>query len=186
MYEGTWTLRPCPHRQTTELGADVGWHLPSRFDEGYGVAGETLERLAGEGCKLVVTVDCGVTAVEEIAVARSRGLDVVVTDHHRPAERLPDCPVVATRPSQYPFPELCGTGVVYKLGQALGADVDRHLDLVGLATIADVVPLVDENRAIAIAGLRALARTAKPGLRALMDVARVDPAAVDEGAVAFR
>jgi single-stranded-DNA-specific exonuclease len=275
MYEGTWTLRPCPHRQTTELagalglseltasvlvrrgygdpeearaflggeqplhdpfllgdmaraceriraavragericvhgdydvdgiaatalavlllrelGADVGWHLPSRFDEGYGVAGETLERLAGEGCKLVVTVDCGVTAVEEIAAAKARGLDVVVTDHHRPAERLPDCPVVATRPSEYPFPELCGTGVVYKLGQALfGADSEvprRHLDLVALATIADVVPLVDENRSLAIAGLRALARTQKRGVQALMKAAGVDAAAVDAGAVGFR
>src|SRR5207247_4169651 len=80
-----------------------------------------------------------------------------------------------------------GTGVVYKLAQALGSkELERHSDLVGLATIADVVPLVDENRALALAGLRALARTQKPGLRALMDVARVDPAAVDESAVGFR
>jgi single-stranded-DNA-specific exonuclease len=173
-----------------ELGADVEWHLPSRFEEGYGVAGETLSRLAEEGCGLVLTVDCGITAVAEIADAKAAGLDVVVTDHHRPGETLPDCPVVATRPSRYPFPELCGTGVVYKLGEALlGADreaLERHLDLVALATIADVVPLVDENRALAIAGLRALARTQKPGLRALMEAARVDPAEVDEGAVGFR
>jgi single-stranded-DNA-specific exonuclease len=152
-----------------ELGADVAWHLPSRFDEGYGVRSETLARLADEGCGLVLTVDCGITAVAEVTEARERGVDVVVTDHHRPGETLPDCPVVATRPSAYPFPELCGTGVVYKLGQALfGVDSDiprRHLDLVALATIADVVPLVDENRSLAIAGLRALARTAKPGLR---------------------
>jgi single-stranded-DNA-specific exonuclease len=168
------------------LGANVDWHLPSRFDEGYGVSGETIARLAGEGCGLVLTVDCGITAVEEVAQARELGLEVVVTDHHRPGEVLPDCPVVATRPSDYPFPELCGTGVVYKLAQALGVDVDAHLDLVGLATIADVVPLVDENRALALAGLRALARTQKPGLRALMEVARVDPASVDEGAVGFR
>jgi single-stranded-DNA-specific exonuclease len=173
-----------------ELGADVSWHLPSRFDEGYGVSGETLTRLADEGCGLVVTVDCGITAVDEIAAARERGLDVIVTDHHRPGERLPDCTVVATRPSAYPFPELCGTGVVYKLAEALlgpGAELlARHLDLVALATIADVVPLVDENRALAHAGLRALARTQKPGLQALMRSARVDPAAVDAGAVAFR
>src|SRR5213083_3473954 len=90
-----------------ELGADVDWHLPSRFDEGYGVNGGTLERLADEGCGLVLTVDCGITAVAEVAEARERGLDVVVTDHHRPAETLPDCPIVATRPSAYPFPELC-------------------------------------------------------------------------------
>jgi single-stranded-DNA-specific exonuclease len=173
-----------------ELGADVAWHLPSRFDEGYGVRSETLARLADEGCGLVLTVDCGITAAAEVAEAKERGLDVVVTDHHRPGEMLPDCPIVATRPSSYPFPELCGTGVVYKLGQALfGVDSDiprRHLDLVALATIADVVPLVDENRSLAIAGLRALARTAKPGLRALMQSAGVDPAAVDAGAVGFR
>ena len=138
----------------------------------------------------MLTVDCGVTAVEEIAEARARGLDVVVTDHHRPGDTLPDCPVVATRPSEYPFPELCGTGVVYKLGEALlgpGHEaLTRHLDLVALATISDVVPLVDENRALALAGLRSLARTQKLGLRALMKVARVDPARVDEGAVGFR
>ena len=77
-----------------ELGADVTWHLPSRFEEGYGVARETLERLAGEGVGLVVTVDCGVTAVEEVAHARALGLEVVITDHHRAGEEQPACPVV--------------------------------------------------------------------------------------------
>jgi single-stranded-DNA-specific exonuclease len=173
-----------------ELGADVAWHLPSRFDEGYGVSASTLERLADEGCGLVLTVDCGITAVREVAEAQARGLEVIVTDHHRPGDELPDCPIVATRPSEYPFPELCGTGVVFKLGQALfGPDSDvpkRHLDLVALATIADVVPLLDENRALAIAGLRVLARTQKPGLQALMRAAGVDPATVDAGACGFR
>jgi single-stranded-DNA-specific exonuclease len=169
------------------LGADVDWHLPSRFEEGYGLAGETLTRLAGEECSLVLTVDCGITAVQEIAQARALGLDVVVTDHHRPGESLPDCPVVATKPSDYPFPELCGTGVVYKLLEALGAEnLDQELDLVALATVADVVPLVDENRALVVAGLRRLARTSKPGLRALMQAAHVDPATVDTGAIGFR
>ena len=173
-----------------EVGADVVWHLPSRFEEGYGVSRETLARLADDGVGLVLTVDCGITAVEEIAEAAARGLDVIVTDHHRPGESLPDCPVVATRPSAYPFPELCGTGVVHKLGEALlgpeHTSLRRHLDLVGLATIADVVPLVDENRALAAAGLRALACTRRVGLQALMQSARVDPAAVDAGAVGFR
>ncbi len=169
-----------------ELGANVDWHLPSRFDEGYGVSGQTLARLAADGVDLVLTVDCGITAHVEVEEAKRLGLDVIVTDHHRPAETLPDCPIVATRPSAYAFPELCGTGVVYKLLGALGADVDRHLDLVALATIADVVPLLDENRALASAGLRALARTQKPGLQALMRAARVDPAIVDTGAVGFR
>src|SRR6188474_3521080 len=112
-----------------ELGADVEWHLPSRFEEGYGVSGETLERLAGEGCGLVLTVDCGITAVDEVRRARELGLEVIVTDHHRPGDELPDCPVVATK-------ELCGTGVAFKLGQALlGSDSEvlrQHLDLVGL------------------------------------------------------
>jgi single-stranded-DNA-specific exonuclease len=168
------------------LGADVAWHLPSRFDEGYGLSSGTIARLAEEGCGLVLTVDCGITAVKEVAEAKALGVDVVVTDHHRPGDELPDCPVVATRPSDYPFPELCGTGVVLKLAQALGVDATPHLDLVALATIADVVPLLDENRALATLGLRALARTRKPGLRALMRSAHVDPAAVDAGAVGFR
>ena len=169
------------------LGADVEWHLPSRFEEGYGVSGETLARLADEGCGLLLTVDCGITAVAEVAEARARGLEVVVTDHHRPGATLPDCPVVAPRPSDYPFPELCGTGVVYKLLEALEApELDRRLDLVALATVADVVPLLDENRALVTAGLRRLARTTRPGLRALMRVAHVDPARVDAGALGFR
>jgi single-stranded-DNA-specific exonuclease len=173
-----------------ELGADVEWHLPSRFDEGYGLSAATIDRLVDEGCGLVLTVDCGITAVQEVGAARARGVDVVVTDHHRPGPELPNCSLVVTRPSRYPFPDLCGTGVVFKLGQALlGSDAPelrRHLDLVALATIADVVPLVGENRSLTIAGLRALARTRKPGLQALMRVAHVDPAAVDAGAVGFR
>ena len=170
-----------------ELGAEVSWHLPSRFEEGYGLSGETLTRLAGGETGLVLTVDCGITAVEEVAHAKKLGLEVVITDHHRPGDQLPDCPVVATRPSEYPFPELCGTGVVYKLAQALGAEgLDRRLDLVALATVADVVPLLDENRGLVAAGLKRLAVTSNPGLRALMTAARVDPATVDAGAIGFR
>jgi single-stranded-DNA-specific exonuclease len=169
------------------LGAEVDWHLPSRFEEGYGVSHETLARLAQEGYGLVLTVDCGITAVEEVAAARAAGLEVIVTDHHRPGETLPDCPIVATRPSEYPFPELCGTGVAFKLLEALGVEgLERQLDLVALATVADVVPLLDENRALVAAGMRRLARTHKPGLQGLMRRAGVDPAVVDTGAIAFR
>jgi single-stranded-DNA-specific exonuclease len=174
-----------------ELGADVAWHLPSRFEEGYGLNGQTLTRLAEEGFDLVLTVDCGITAVAEVEHARGLGLDVVVTDHHRPdGDSFPACPVVATLKGDYPFAGLCGTGVVWKLAEALlGADhpfCERHLDIVALATVADVVPLLDENRAIARAGLRRLAQTSKPGLRALMKVAHVDRAAVDESTIGFR
>ena len=173
------------------LGADVEWHLPSRFDEGYGVQEETLSRLAADGCGLVLTVDCGITATAEVAAASELGLEVVVTDHHRPAQTLPACPLVGPyRDSAYPFGDLCGTGVVFKLGQALLGEgcegLHGHLDLVAVATVADVVPLVDENRGLAIAGLRALASTQKPGLRELMKVARIDPAAVDAASVGFR
>jgi single-stranded-DNA-specific exonuclease len=173
-----------------ELGAEVAWHLPSRFEEGYGLNGQTLQRLARDGFDLVLTVDCGITAVAEVEEAHRLGVSVIVTDHHRPGATFPSCPVVAPLKGSYPFHGLCGTGVVWKLAEAaLGPDhpfLDRHLDIVGLATIADVVPLVDENRALALRGLRRLAQTQKPGLRALMRVAGVDPAAVDEGAVGFR
>jgi len=177
----------CSERQSS---ADVAWHLPSRFEEGYGLNAGTLTRLAEEGFELVLTVDCGITAVVEVEHARSLGLEVVVTDHHRPAESFPACPVVAPLKGDYPFKGLCGTAVVWKLAQALlGPDhpfLERHLDVVALATVADVVPLVDENRALALLGLRRLAQTQKPGLRALMRVGGVDPAAIDEQSIGFR
>ncbi|MGA9760818.1 MAG: single-stranded-DNA-specific exonuclease RecJ [Gaiellaceae bacterium] len=173
-----------------ELGAEVSWALPSRFDEGYGLTPGMLERLADDGCSLVLTVDCGITAIDEVAQAAELGLDVIVTDHHRPGERLPACPIVAPRPADYPFAGLCGAGVVYKLGEALfGADSEflrDQLDLVCLATVADVVPLADENRWLVAAGLKRLGRTTRPGLRALMRSAGVDAATIDTGQIAFR
>jgi len=171
-----------------DCGADVRWFLPSRFVEGYGLQRETIDELIADGVQVLLTVDCGIAAVDEVAYARERGLDVIVTDHHRPGESLPDCPIVATRPSDYAFPELCGTGVAYKLMRALAPDAElaQLLDLVALATVADVVPLVDENRALTSAGLKRLASTTRQGLRALMRSAHVDPAVVDAGAIGFR
>src|SRR6266540_1512504 len=111
MQQQDWKLRgECSRDEVEalvrELGAEVSWHLPSRFDEGYGLARDTLTRLAGNGCGLVLTVDCGVTAVEEVAHARALGLDVVITDHHRAGRELPDCPVVGPYRGGYPFTEL--------------------------------------------------------------------------------
>ena len=176
-----------------ELGAHVEWHLPSRFEEGYGVGVQALERVAASGVRLLLTVDCGITAVTEVERARELGMDVIITDHHRPGPALPDALRVATRPSDYPFPELCGSGVVFKLAEALHrragrdpADLERHLDLVALATVADVVPLLDENRRLVRAGLRRLARTTRPGLRALMVAARVDRTRIGAGDLGFR
>src|SRR2546423_7183272 len=100
------------------LGADPSWHIPARAD-GYGLTGATVERLAGAGARLVVTVDCAVAAVDEVARARQLGVDFVVPDHHRPGERLPDCPIVHPVASGYPFPDLCAAGVAQKLAEAL-------------------------------------------------------------------
>ena len=181
-------------RALRELGGNVDCYLPDRARDGYGLSVATVERLAARGTRLLVTVDCGVTAVEEVARARELGLDVVVTDHHspRPDGLLPQAPIVHPTVRGYPCPELCATAVAYKLAEALYAwlgrdpgELARDLDLVALATIADVVELKGENRSLVRRGLRALAGTAKPGLRALMGVAKVDPSRVDERAVAF-
>jgi single-stranded-DNA-specific exonuclease len=177
------------------LGADVDWYLPSRIDDGYGLARATVDRLAARGTQLLITVDCAVTAVEEVAAARAAGMDVVVTDHHSPrADRaLPDAPLIHPRINGYPCADLCAAGVAHRLAQALlagaGEDAalaDEDLDLVALATVADVVPLQGENRRLVRQGLRTLAGTRKVGLRALMDVARVDPSGLDEAAIGFR
>jgi single-stranded-DNA-specific exonuclease len=182
-------------RALRTLGADVDWYLPSRIDDGYGLAAATVDRLAARGTDLLITVDCAITAVDEVARARAAGLEVIVTDHHAPRAdgALPDAPIVHPRIGAYPCADLCAAGVAHKLAQAVlaaaGEDsrmADEDLDLVALATVADVVPLVGENRRLVRAGLRALASTRKPGLRALMDVARVDPSTLDAGAIGFR
>ena len=182
-------------RTLRALGAEPSWMLPSRFDDGYGLSAAAVERLAARGTGLLVTVDCGVTAVEQVAAARAAGLDVVVTDHHRPGRVLPDCPLVhPAPPGAEPYQAaLCAAGVVLKLSQALRAaaggdagDAGEDLDLAALATVCDLVPLRDENRRIVRDGLRALARTEKPGLRSLMAVAAVEPGELSEHSLGFR
>jgi len=182
-------------RVLRDLGADVGWYLPSRSEDGYGLSVATVERLAEQGAALLVTVDCGITAVEAVEAARAAGLDVVVTDHHTPRADglLPDAPIVHPRLGGYPCPDLCAAGVAYMLARALyasagrePADADADLDIVALATIADCVPLRDENRRLVREGLRALGATSRLGLRALMEVAKCDPSAVDARACGFR
>ena len=176
-------------RTLRALGADPLWELPSRFDEGYGLSAAAVERLAARGVALLVTVDCGITAVEQVAAARAAGLDVVVTDHHRPGAELPDCPVVHPSPggtAAYPA-DLCAAGVVLKLSEALRGEAgEEDLELAALATVCDLVPLRGENRRIVREGLRALSRSRRPGLRALMDVAAVAPADVSEHSCGFR
>jgi single-stranded-DNA-specific exonuclease len=173
------------------LGASPDWHLPSRSEDGYGLSAPTVDRLAARGTDLLVTVDCAITAVEEVARARAHEMDVVVTDHHQPRPgALPDAPIVHPALGGYPCPELCAAGVAHKLVLALsaagGVVPPDDLDLVALATVADCVPLHGENRRLVRSGLRALAATRKPGLRALMRSARVDPGALDARAIGFR
>jgi single-stranded-DNA-specific exonuclease len=191
------------------LGASVDSYLPDRAGDGYGLNADTVRRLAARGTRLLITVDCAITAVEEVALARELGLEVIVTDHHAPRSdgTLPRAPIVHPALCGYPCRELCATAVAHKLAQALweaaAAEpatagrsaqaveeqgrrlLEADLDLVALATVADVVPLIGENRALVRRGLRALAGTTKPGLRALMAVAGVDPANVNERSVAF-
>jgi single-stranded-DNA-specific exonuclease len=173
-------------RALRALGADPAWELPSRFGEGYGLSAAAVERLAAAGAGLLVTVDCGITAVDEVAAARRSGLEVVVTDHHRPGEELPDCVVVHPGLGGFGSPELCGSGVALKLAEALHPPAaEEDVDLAALATVCDLVPLRGENRRIVRDGLEAMARTRKPGLRALMGVAGVEPGQVDERSLGF-
>jgi len=180
-------------RALRRLGASVDWHLPDRND-GYGLSASTVRRLAERGTRLLITADCGITAVEEVTAARALGIDVVVSDHHAPRADgvLPDAPIVHPALGGYPCAELCAAAVAHKLAQAVlqaagrdARELEEDLDLLALATIADVVPLVGENRALVRRGLRALSGTAKPGLRALMAVARVDPGKMNERAIGF-
>jgi single-stranded-DNA-specific exonuclease len=176
--EGRATAEGCPYER-------VDWYIPHRIDEGYGVNEEAVRQAHAEGVGLLITVDCGSTAVSEVALARELGMEVVVTDHHRPDERLPDAPVLNPWRTDcaYPFKELAGVGVAFKLVTALGRargvpdeQTLNFLDLVCLGTVADVVPLLGENRLFVQHGLGRLARSRKVGIRALIEAAGVGEA----------
>ena len=172
------------------LGATVRPRLPSR-DEGYGLTRDRVEELHRAGAALLITVDCGITATAEVEFALELGMEAVVTDHHLPGPELPRCPIVHPAVGGYPA-DLCATGVAFKLAQALWtaagrdpAELERELDIVALATVADLVPLVGENRTLVRRGLRTIAGAGRPGLRALMRVAGVDPQSVTETTLGF-
>ncbi len=202
------------------LGGECDWLIPDRIADGYGLSAENMEKLAERGTELLITVDCGITAVEEVKLARALGMDVVVTDHHQPGPELPDCPILHPGVDGYPFEQLCGTAVAWKLSCALRGEEgsgapppetvaqpvadpgssavpaasgggtpdpsDTDLDLVALATVADVVPLVGENRSLVRRGLAEVRRARRPGMRALLEAAKCEPTQVDEGDLAFR
>lgn len=168
--------------------AKVGFYIPDRHGEGYGLNMEAVEQIASHA-KLLITVDCGITCPGEVARARELGMRVIVTDHHQLGPQLPECEAVLNPlMGNYPFRRLCGAGVAFKLVQALGGmeAIEPLWELAAMATIADIVPLLDENRVIVTYGLRAMARTQRPGLIALMESAGVDAKNVSASDVAFR
>jgi single-stranded-DNA-specific exonuclease len=195
-----------------ELGAACDWLIPDRIADGYGLSAENVRKLAERGTGLIVTADCGITAVNEVALAGELGMEVVVTDHHQAGDELPDCPILHPGLDEgYPFAELCGTAVAWKLATALrgaagtgspkrsagaslecfgdpvpAASHDTDLDLVALATVADLVPLVGENRTLVKRGLEEVRRARRPGVRALIAAAKCEPTRLDEGDLAFR
>ena len=188
------------------LGGDVGYYIPHRLEEGYGLNADAVGEICDGGAKLIITVDCGVTAAGPAAVARARGVDLIVTDHHEAHGPLPECvavvhprlPAADGRP--YPNPNLCGAGVAFKLAWGIGravvggpkvGETYKHFlvdasALAGLGTIADVVPLVGENRVLAAKGLAGLERSPLVGLRALIASAGLTGKTLGDYDVAFK
>lgn len=180
------------------LGGDVDVFVPHRRRDGYDMRTPFIERAKQEGAKLIVTTDCGIQRVDEVEMARQAGIDVIITDHHTPNANgdLPQAVAVVNphrRDSRYPFPDLAGVGVAFKLCEALtrhlGGKVDNFrrgfLDLATIGTVTDVMPLIDENRILVKFGLEALQNTRKPGLRALIYEAGYAEKTIDTHAIGF-
>ena len=170
-----------------EAGASVTHYLPSRHNEGYGL-NECAVRSLSETCDLLVTVDCGISSRDLVELAKSLGMRVIVTDHHLPPEALPECTVIDPHIGGYPFPHLCGAGVAFKLVCALGG-LDAaigSIDLAAVATVADVVPLTDENRVIVHYGLKAINSDPRTGIRALCDAAGISGRQVTSSSISFQ
>lgn len=151
---------------------DVFYFIPDRNKDGYGISIDALEKiLSKHSPTLVITVDTGITAVDEIEYLKSRGIDTIVTDHHEPQERIPDCIVVDPKVARKGFYDLCGAGVALKLVETLGGreEACKYLDVVAIATIADVVPLKDDNRIIAYYGLKQITTSPRKGVKMLLD-----------------
>lgn len=171
-----------------EHGAKAKYRIPSRHSEGYGLNPAAVREIAGE-CDLLVTVDCGITSVEEAALAREMGLRLVITDHHEPPKRLPQADaVVDPLLGEGCGKGLCGAGVALKIVQALWGmeTAEAFLELAALATVADMVPLTGENRAIVALGLSQLQKTKRPGLRELTSLCGLDGKTINAGHVGFQ
>ena len=161
-----------------DRGLEVSQYIPNRLHEGYGLNKNAIDKIHSYGCELMITVDCGISAIEEIEYANSLGIETIVTDHHEPGNELPNALAVIDnkrKDSTYPFRELAGVGVVFKVIQALGIKLGlkeeeylKYLDIVCIGTISDIVPLVDENRVIAKLGLLLIKQTKNIGLRSII------------------
>ncbi len=178
-----------------EIGAKVSYHIPNRRTEGYGLSREGIEEASRNGAGLIVTVDCGVTGHEEVRLAHSLGVDVIVTDHHQPGSDLPQA-VAVIDPKRfdcpYPFKELAGVGVAYKLAQGLLSRMnidlsilEHYLEFVAIGTSADIVPLVDENRIFVKIGLQKLNAVENVGLKSLLEVAGLYGKEITAGHIVF-
>lgn len=177
-----------------ERGMKVENHIPNRLEEGYGLNKQAIKEIYDKGYKLMITVDCGISAVEEVEYANSLGMTVIITDHHEPLEQLPNALAVIDakrKDNTYPFNQLAGVGVVFKVIQALGIKLGleekewlKYLDLVCVGTISDIVPLVDENRVIAKLGLKLVNVTKNLGLKCLLESAgykKIDSSTISFG-----
>ncbi len=177
-----------------DFGIEVIPYLPHRVAEGHGLSDDAVHFLSDNGAELIATVDCGVSSVREVELAGSLGIDVIITDHHVPSAVLPGAAAIINPSmpgSEYPFPHLCGAGLAFKLVQGfyqmMGRPMPRHLlELVTLGTIADMVPLLDENRYLVKEGLDQLAQTRRPGLKALYRLARLEDKPITAEIVSFQ
>ena len=176
-----------------ERGLEVGTYIPNRLDEGYGLNKNAIKSIYDQGYRLIITVDCGISGTEEIEYANSLGIETLITDHHEPTEVLPNALAVVDakrKDNKYPFNQLAGVGVVFKLIQAISIKLNleekeflKYLDIVCIGTISDIVPLVDENRVIAKLGLKLIAQTKNIGLKALLEV--IGFSNIDSSAISF-
>jgi single-stranded-DNA-specific exonuclease len=172
-----------------DLGANVQFYIPNRFTEGYGPNEAAFRNAADNGINLIITVDTGISAVHEATIAKELGIDLIITDHHEPGPILPEALAIIhpkLPDSIYPFRELAGVGVAFKLAQALYGEVPEHLlEIAVIGTIADLVSLTDENRLIAKKGLERLKTTKNIGLKAILKLAGVDPLSINEETIGF-
>ena len=177
-----------------ELDANVEYYIPKRLTEGYGISKQGIDHVKDRGTSLLISVDCGITAIEETDYANQVGLDVIICDHHQPKDAMPDALAVLDplKPDcNYPFKYLSGAGIAFKLAQGLADRIGKremplqYLDLAALAGAADIVPLIDENRIIVHEGLRLINETPRPAVEALLEISRLQPGTLNSGQIVF-